>query len=439
MVDGQSYDGMSTGLLAPGDLTGDGLADVLIATEARGVLLLEGSQTRYDYDGIDSTTLAGWDNPDAGASQENPNGFGTFMAAGDVDNDGVNEVFIAGHLMDGAGAAAGNVYLFDPSDGDLFDVDATFSGDATNQNLGVGLATGFDVNTDGIHDLIIAGREDPGTWQLFIYYGSNSPMTGVYTPSDADAVLEGPMDGLDDPIALGQAPDLNGDGAPELLIGLPMYGEQDEGTAYMLMSRVQWNGVGFESAEVEFQASTGLGAEHMGWAVGNAGNVVGQEGDDIYIAAQGYDGSGGGYGRVLLFGADEHSWMGSLTAAQAESHLYASRANDFGAAVVPLGSIELDEFDDIAVMATDHELDEAGYGALFIIRGRQGGFPADHHQGDNSCHYVAEDNNYMGPRVVLAGDMDGDEYPDLVVGDYLSGWGDGRVYVVYTPESPLED
>jgi diadenosine tetraphosphatase ApaH/serine/threonine PP2A family protein phosphatase len=90
-------------------------------------------------------------------------------------------------------------------------------------------------------------------------------------------------------------------------------------------------------------------------------------------------------------------------------------------------------------MATDHELDEAGYGALFIIRGRQGGFPADHHQGDNSCHYVAEDNNYMGPRVVLAGDMDGDEYPDLVVGDYLSGWGDGRVYVVYTPESPLED
>jgi len=52
-------------------------------------------------------------------------------------------------------------------------------------------------------------------------------------------------------------------------------------------------------------------------------------------------------------------------------------------------------------------------------------------------HYVADKNDYLGPTLIFVGDMDGDGYGEIAVGDKLSGVGDGQVYVLYAPESPL--
>ena len=436
MLDGDSYDGLSIGLLAPGDITGDGLADVVIGTEARGVLLYEGSETRVDY-GTETLTLPGWENPDPTASQDNPNGFGTVMASGDPDNDQDTEIFIAGHMMDGGASGSGVVYMFDTSDGDLYNVDAQFDGDMIDQNFGVGMVADFDVNTDGIDDLIIAARMPPSTWEIHLFFGSNGGFSGNYDAGDADAVITGEMDETDDDISFGQAPDLNGDGSPELMIGTPDDGEEHEGKAYMFMSRVQWGGVTFNSAEVNFSPDGAIN-ENMGHAVGTVGNMVGGDGQDIFVTAPGYDGPGAGYGRVHIYGSDEHSWMGTMTGDQAESSVKAEIAQDFGAGVVGIGDIELDTHDDMVVLTMDHEQEDFGYGALYIVRGRQGGLPADHALGETTAHYLAEENDYLGPHLLLGGDIDGDGYVDLLIGDYLSGWGDGRVYVVYSPQSPLE-
>ncbi len=432
MLQGQALEGMGVSLLAPGDLSGDDLADLLIGTAARGVLLFEGSATRCEYD-TDTSALPGWSDPGSGDS-----GFGTTLAYTDLDNDGQVEIAIGAPLDDAAGEDAGAVYLYDTGDGDLYDLDATISGTAAGQNLGITLAGGEDIDADGFADLLVAGRLGSDTWEVHLFLGSNQGLSGSMTPADADAVLQGAMDEATDRIAIGFAPDLNGDNAGELLIGTPDAGAMDEGHAYLLLSRVVWTGVVFGSAEVEF-LPLGVENEYLGLAVGSVGNLVGGASDDFYVSAPGWNGPGSGVGRVHLFGGDEHSWLGNLTYQDAESNVRASRAQDFGFKVIGIGDIELDGYDDMVVLTMLHELDDFGYGALYFIRGHGGGLPEDQGLNDSSMHYLAEDNDYLGPSLVRVGDMDGDGYDDIAAGDQLSGFGDGRVYVLYTPESPLAE
>ena len=430
MFQGDSYDGLATALLAPGDVTGDGLADVLVATAIRGVLLIEGSETRCEY-GEASTDLPGLADPGAGEA-----GFGSVMAAGDVDNDGDMEIFVAAPLETDAATDGGVVYMYDMSDGDLYDIDATFRGTGDGQNLGLEIIASQDITSDGIADLIIAARNPPDTFKMFVYFGDLGGFAGDYEPGDSDAAIEGPMETTDDPLTMGYAPDLNGDGAAELLVGTPYDGVNDEGMAYMLFSSLVWTGRTLGNADVKF-LPYGSSDERLGADVGSVGNLVGGASDDLFIAAPGWDGPGAGGGRVHIFGGDEHSWLGALSGEDAESTVGASLANDFGECTIALGDIEMDGNDDIAILSEDHEVDDYGYGAMYIVRGRNNGLPETHELSERSSGYLAEANDYLGPTMVLAGDMDGDGYNDIVVGDYLSGWGDGRVYVVYTPESPL--
>jgi len=432
MFQGDSYDGLATELLAPGDATGDGLADVLVATAIRGVLVIEGSETRCEY-GEASTDLPTIEDPGAGEA-----GFGSVMAAGDVDNDGDVEIFIAAPLEDGNATGAGVVYMHDLSDGDLYDIDATFVGTTEGQNLGLAIFAGEDISSDGIGDLVIGARNAPDTFKMFVFLGSLDGFDGELQPGDSDAAVEGPMETTDDELVLGHAPDLNGDGAVELLVGTPSAGVNDDGMAYMLFSSLVWTGRTLGNADVKF-LPYGSSDERLGADLGPAGDVVGGTTEDFFVAAPGWDGPGVGRGRIHIFGGDEHSWLGALTGEDAESTVGASLANDFGEATVALGDIELDGNDDIAVLTEDHEVDDYGFGALYIVRGRNSGLPETHELSERSSGYLAEANDYLGPSLVNAGDMDGDGYDDIVVGDYLSGWGDGRVYVIYTPESPLAE
>jgi len=311
MLEGEILDGMGISLLAPGDITGDDLADLLIGTEARGVLFFPGSATRCEY-GTPTTSLAGWTDPGAGES-----GFGSALAFTDLDNDGQPEIVIAAPLDDAAATDAGAVYIYDTGDGDLYDVDATISGTMDGQNLGLTVAGGEDIDADGFDDLLVAGRLAPDTWQVHVFFGSNQGLSGSLSPADAGAVLEGAMEEDTDRLALGFAPDLNSDNGAELLIGTPDAGAGDEGHAYLLMSRVVWTDVVFGAAEVEF-LPLGVEHEYLGMDVGPLGNMVGGASDDFYVSAPGWDGPGAGIGRVHVFGGDEHSWLGNLSYLDAE-------------------------------------------------------------------------------------------------------------------------
>jgi hypothetical protein len=430
MYQGNSYDGLTVSLGAPGDITGDGLADVLIGTEIRGVLLLEGNATRCEYN-TDSTDLTGWADPGAGEG-----GFASVMATGDINNDGVHEIFVAAPLEDELATDSGVVYMYDPADGDLYDIDATFQGEGDGENLGVTVAAGSDINADGVGDLLIAGRSGGDTWQVHLFFGTVSGMSGTFGTADADTVLSGEMEEADDRLALGFAPDLNGDSASELLIGTPDAGDFGEGMAYLMLSSLVWEDGLFGTSDVRFMPY-GNDDENLGASVGGLGNMVGNESDDFYVSAPEENSLGAGIGRVHIFGGDEHSWLGTLSGEEAEASVRLQNSQDFGVAAVSLGDIELDGYTDMAILSSDYEIDEYGFGGLFIVRGKSSGLNPDHALSDRSAHYLAEANDYVGPSLVFAGDMDGDGYGEIALGDYLSGWGDGRLYIIYAPISPL--
>jgi len=430
MLQGDSYDGLTVALGAPGDITGDGLADVLVGTEIRGVLLLEGSETRCEYN-TPSTDLTGWDDPGAGEG-----GFGTILATGDVNNDGTHEIFVAAPFEDELATDSGVVYMYDPADGDLYDIDATIQGEGDGENLGTTVLAGSDINADGVGDLLIAGRSGGDTWQVHLFFGTLGGFSGTFGTGDADGVLSGEMEDVEDRLALGFAPDLNGDGANELLIGTPDDGDFEQGMAYLMLSSLVWEDLLFGEADVRFMPYGG-DDENLGAAVGSLGNMVGNESADFYVTAPNEQSIGSGIGRVHVFGGDEHSWLGTVSGEEAEASIRVNNSQDFGVAVISLGDIELDGYEDMAILSSDYEIEEYGFGGLFIVRGKSSGLNPDHGLSDRSASYLAEANDYVGPSLVFAGDMDGDGYGDIALGDYLSGWGDGRLYIIYAPESPL--
>jgi len=132
-------------------------------------------------------------------SSENAN-LGTFMATGDINNDGIDDIIMAAEVAHTARAfGAGQVYVFYGSDsagfgpGNSFDVNIspniTFNGSERNAFFGSSLATG-DINNDGIDDIIIgaqsadaAGASSAG--QVYVFYGSN--ITGYGQGNSFDA------------------------------------------------------------------------------------------------------------------------------------------------------------------------------------------------------------------------------------------------------------
>lgn len=176
--------------VASGDVTGDGVADIVSVPASHG-----GADVRV-FDGVTGaqvTAFLAYDgNFDGGAT----------IAVADVDGDGV------GDIITGAGAGGGpNVRVFQ---GKSFLMIQNFL--AYDQNFTGGVfVTGADFYADGKADIITApGIGGGADIRLFM---NGDPNAGMYNFMGADARLLGG--------AVVAAGDFNGDGLPDLAIGLP--------------------------------------------------------------------------------------------------------------------------------------------------------------------------------------------------------------------------
>ena len=216
VVGGAQSDYAGGALGPPADVTGDGLADLLVGLPgADAVWVFAGPVTVADPEAADAhAVLSG------GAGSY----FGGRVTAADLDGDGVEDVVVGAKYDDAGATNAGAVMgLLGPISGALSASAAAFVVEETGSTryLGSnrsGLATG-DQDGDGIADLLLGSPSDSeggssaGSARLFF-----GPVSGTVRFDRADRTVLGSAanESLGTGAALG---DLDGDGVIDLVAG----------------------------------------------------------------------------------------------------------------------------------------------------------------------------------------------------------------------------
>lgn len=205
---------------APGDITGDGIADLLVYEEFRTayptdygyVMLFKGTDM-----GFETTPAQTW------SGTFNLGYFGLSMkGVGDINADGINDFAVSEKGYDGGQTDEGRILLFyGASPLPSLTPAWTFENNVSFQKLDVIAGTG-DINNDGFDDLAIGSPTFNGLFPggiVYVFYGS-----AVGLPTTPSWQRAGMGSGMYYGETITNMGDLNGDGFGDLAIGTGSHG-----------------------------------------------------------------------------------------------------------------------------------------------------------------------------------------------------------------------
>ena len=363
-----------------------------------------------------------WD--DLGENAEDRFGM-SVASAGDIDNDSYEDFIIGCGNNDDAGMDAGKVYIY--RGGRTISKNPFWQkkGEAWNHKFGSSAASAGDVNNDGFDDVIIGAPQyrDGNTYKgkAYIYLGGSSMGGAAFWTCLGES--QGDIYGC----SVASAGDVNNDGFDDVIVGAKDNdgNGNNRGKAYVYLG-------GTEMSNTPFWAKTGeQDNDDYGISVAGAGNVNGDEYDDIIIGARNNDERTSGAGKAYV-----HLGGSSISMVPFWEGIGELEYENFGQCVASAGDVNSDGFDDVIIGApgSDESYDKAGKVYVFI-----GGTPMNL---TSFCEINGESKaDEFGSTAARGGDVNGDGFDDIIVGSLFNddGGNDAGKSYVYLGGSSINE
>ncbi len=333
---------------------------------------------------------------------------GVGNALGDINGDGYLDV-VLGACGYNSGHGRIHIYYGGPDMDSIPDI--TIVGKSKGAWFGRRIET-YDIDRDGCDEvLVVTTQYNNNTGRAYLFYGGNPFGT------TADVVFDGenPDDRFGRQATMG--PDVNGDGYGEILIGARGWpGDKGQGRAYLYL--------GNTPERIDNVCDTIFTGERPGHQLGSSQCISDIDKDGFADVLVGARYAANNKGRVYLYWGKK-----GFDGEQPDLILEGEHQSDMGGDDIVCGNLNGDNYEDILIGAYNYPSSAIRRGRVYVFHGST-----------KSAMDIAYDGVFDGEKDlnrfglnVAIGDANGDGFNDALVGAYGYNNRQGRVYLYYGP------